>query len=604
MWITTKHPLYFETLDFKIVYGAGIFMQAGLNKTVNTLNNFELERLLKKGFVLSNKEVASVISLAKDGETVIDKITALLKKDIEKYLFIMDMASVSMRSAGLSEQEKQSIDIFAELLRIEPEQKKILLEFVTHAFSLDEKICVALFEKMKEAKMNLTMLELKYYMPELDYVTILDDITIAEGESINLVDRCEIRGVVTIPKSTTLHITNANLKLYGKIVVDGGTLLISESQIVNHLFDAEEMIYVKSYSKVVILDSKINCKSRGGFLNQQNGTLEICQCKIRHTTKNSAVKFWGNEITVTNTIFHHCFVAGNGAALLINNGVGEINGCTFDDCEAKNGGAIYTSDRMQINGCQFKGCKVVGYGSAVYFQGEIKSSVMDCECNQCYPEHEEIMQYLGGNKDFNITGDYQIRFSTILDRSLVVSQTGSLTFNKVTVYINKNIVCNGKLHMKQSKLIAGPEMLNRDLIVIKHARECMVNNCEFDGRLSAGIFHATGTRLNISNSLFINIAKGRAIFDALEPTITNCIFSYCLGGALYTCAGKISGCSFINCRAKSGAGILMYGSRGEIKTSNFVRCVSDYSGGAIDISGGHQILSCEYSECKPTNISQ
>lgn len=603
MWITSKHPLYFETPELKITYSAGVFLQAGLNKTVNVLNNFELERLLKKGFVLSNKEIANVISLAKDGDRIIDEITTLLTKPLEKYLFLMDMASVSMRSAGLSVEEAQSIDIFAQLLQIDSVQVKLLLQFVTHSFRLEEKQCIQVFEEMKINNMPITMLELKYYMPELDYYTVLENYRIEEGKSVHLVDRCELRGIITVLKSSTLYITNANVKLYGKIIVDGGSLIVNDSVIVNKLDTMEELVLVKNYSTIIVQNSKINCKNKGGFINQQNGILEIKKSKIRYTTKNSAIKFWGTNINIEQTSFHHCFVPGNGSALLIENGEGEIKDCIFDECEAKNGGAIYTTDQLKITGCHFKCCKVVGYGAAVYYQGEVKSKITGCEYTQCYPEREEIIQYIGGNKEWEISDEYNIRYSTILDRVLSISSTGTLNIMKAVIYFNKGIVCKGKLNMKHAKMIANPEMENRDLIVMNQARECKIDKCKFDGRLSAGIINAAGTKLTVTNSVFINIAKGRAIYDPFEPTIVDCIFSYCQGGAIYTLAGKISRCTFVNCRAKSGAGVLMYGNRGEINDCNFVRCVSDYSGGAIDFTGGNQIMNCTYEECKPDNVS-
>ena len=48
----------------------------------------------------------------------------------------------------------------------------------------------------------------------------------------------------------------------------------------------------------------------------------------------------------------------------------------------------------------------------------------------------------------------------------------------------------------------------------------------------------------------------------------------------------------------------MYGSRGEVENSTFVRCISDYSGGGIDMSGSYHVINCHFEECKPNNISK
>ena len=138
MWVTPKHPLYFQSIEYKIIYGAGVFMHAGLNKSVNTLNNFELERLLSKGFGFTEKEKAIVVRMARDEKKIVDAMIRILKTPIEKELFLMDLISVSMGGDILSDEEKQSIFLFSELLSIDKEKVKLLEQFVVSAFLRDK----------------------------------------------------------------------------------------------------------------------------------------------------------------------------------------------------------------------------------------------------------------------------------------------------------------------------------------------------------------------------------------------------------------------------------------------------------------------------------
>jgi len=227
---------------------------------------------------------------------------------------------------------------------------------------------------------------------------------------------------------------------------------------------------------------------------------------------------------------------------------------------------------------------------------------MDCQYIECYPQGEEIIQYLHGHDEKVIDKDYRISIASIIDIPIRVSELGILSFNHVVVYLRQQVQSRGIIEIKGSRILADG-LKQRDMFDISRSRGCVIDHSEIDGRATNAGFRATGSRMIVIHAIFRNIKNGRAIYDAMEPKITNTIFTYCQDGAIYSCAGVIAKCLFINCRQKSGAGIIMYGSRGEIKECRFVRCISEYSGGAIDKSGGHRIENCEFTECKPNNIA-
>ena len=107
----------------------------------------------------------------------------------------------------------------------------------------------------------------------------------------------------------------------------------------------------------------------------------------------------------------------------------------------------------------------------------------------------------------------------------------------------------------------------------------------------------------ISNSLFRNMSDGRAIYDAFSPDIRETIFNYCEKGAVFCQNGEIKRCVFVNCRAKNGAGVSMYGTRGVIEQCSFRRCIADHTGGAVDRMLGQRVIKCTCEDCKPNDIS-
>lgn len=599
-WITPKHPLFFENLEFKIIYCAGIFAHAGLNKTISTLNNFELGRIMMKGLGLTSKDAAGVIKLAKEGNRIVDDLIEILDTTVKRYLFILDMMNVSMRDASISEEELQSINIFTELLKISGKEAKLLYEFISNAYQSDTDKCLKIFDRMLQSKMPITMSELKFYIPEIEYVTSIYNKIIKPDEVLRLVDNCKLLETIIVPNGATLIIDNATIQMYGNILIDGGNLIIKDSILENYIDRSNTLIQVKNFSNVEIYNTNINCRSYGGAISQENGNLLVEKCNIYNTTSFSGIQFWGNQITITDTIFKGCCSINNGGAIHIQNGRGMIKSCKFEDCEAKNGGAIYSSNEIMIIACRFKYCKVTEYGSAILYKGEVKSNVSDCDYYDCYPEGEELIQYVDGLTEKTITKEYTIKTSTVLDMPIKIKALGILNIYGCTIYMKQNIICEGLLNIKHSKLIA-LNTKSEYLFILDRSRNCIIENSEFDGNNETGILWTRGTKINIHNTLFRNSVKGRAIYDSYEPEISLCTFSNCMNGAISTYAGRIKNCRFINCRDKSGAGILIYGKRGEILNCHFIRCISEYSGGGIDKSGYHKVVDCKFEECYPNN---
>lgn len=601
-FLSPRHPLFVEDMEQKTAYCAGVFAHAGLNKINSTLNNYELERLMVKGLGLEPKQIAKVIRLATDGTRLTDSLLWNMNDSLKKYLFLMDLIHVSLRKTPLSEEELESIERYRVLFKVPKDILKLLWQFVQATYESDMEQCIRLFASMRKINLPITMTELKYYMPDMEYITEIENKSVLPGKETRIVDACIVKDKLIVPKEGTLVLDHAVIYLHGTIIVDGGTLVIRDTTIINKSDGGNALIEVKSYSEVKITNSIMDCRYIGSAINQKNGNLTIVDSKIYHTTRSSAIKFWGNQIEVNNCSFHKCYTVEDGAAIQIQQGHGSITNSTFKKCEAINGGAVYVGADIMITCCSFKHCYALEHGGAIFYNNEVKSNVMDCQYIECYPQGEEIIQYIHGHGEKVIDKEYTVHIASIIEIPIRVTELGILSFNNVVVYLREQVQSKGILKFKGSKIIADG-LKQRDMFDISRSRGCVIDRSEFDGRTVNAGFRATGSRMLVVHSIFRNIKNGRAIYDAMEPKITGTIFTYCQDGAIYSCSGIITNCKFINCRQKSGAGIIMYGSRGEIKECRFVRCVSEYSGGAIDKSGGHRIEKCEFKDCKPNNIA-
>ncbi|WP_205839228.1 right-handed parallel beta-helix repeat-containing protein [Velocimicrobium porci] len=601
MWTTPKHPIYFQSIEFKIIYAAGVFIHAGLHKKVNTLNNFELERLLTKGLDFNQKEKAQVIRVARNEQKAIDAVIRLLTTPVMKELFLMDLISVSMGSDMMSNEEKESIGLFAELFHISHKQVKLLEQFAVAAFLHDKNRAKKIMNEMPKNGISCTIAELKYYISDVDYVTKIDHTVFTKSSMVKLYDQCEIKDDIIVGNGQTLIISNAVVAMYGSIILDGGIVQIRNSQLRKRNFSCQPLIQSKSYSQLDIVDGNFWCKGCCSAVVMEHGQLFFKDSNIRETL-GSAVIFRGDKFKIENVYFEHCLSNQNGGAVCIENETGQIKGCSFYDCQGKLGGAIYTKNGIEILDCIFNFCKALEYGGVIFYEGEIEEKIRNCYYTHCYPRGEEIIQHIIGKSEKIIDKEYNIIWNTLLEQTVFVSEKGTLRMDGAFVYLMCPIVCRGTLEIRHSK-VKGLQINGRDMFLLEWARGATIEYSEFDGNLQYGIFRASGTRLKMESCIIRNTAGGRGVFDAYTSIIENCIFSFCQKGGIYCQGGKIRNCQFINCRGKSGAGIIVYGGNGQIENCMFVRCISTYSGGGIDSTGRCIIKDCTFEECKPDNMT-
>lgn len=604
IWMTPKHPLYGKSKEYRIMYGAAVFMQAELNCLASPLNNFELERLLRAGFQLESEDMAKVLRFSKEKDTVIEYLLSHFQTEREKYLMLLDMINVSLKDFDIPDREKEAVTVFARILKITDEKVMLLTEFAINAAVENVSECREILHRMHLVDMELSPVDMKYYIMQLwETADCTQEMLIHERE-VRIVDRCQIKEDLILSKGMRLIFDHAEVRVHGNILLDGGELVIDNSKIIRKSDSHRACINIKSvHSCVLIENSEIDCRNFGMLVRAEAGKLIINKSFIYQTTRGAAIRFWGNSIEVTDTMFSDCYSPEDGGAIMIRTPQGVIKGCRFYQCEAKRGGAIFAVEGNVITHCEFDKCCVAEYGAAIFYHGFVRANVHHLKYHMCCPEGAETVQYLAKMGTFQVTGDYRIMVSTIVDCPVIVEASGNLVVEDAKLYLNYPIRCRGSLQMNNVKLLAN-YLEKSDMLILEHSKKCVITQCEFNGMGRASGIYATGCRISISKTIFRNTyEKGRAIYDPYAPEITECIFNFCLDGGIYSQDGNIKNCTFVNCRSKSGAGVLMYGKRGNIEGCIFKRCVADYNGGAIDRNVGQKVMNCQFADCKPNNVS-
>ena len=603
LWMTPKHPLYTKPSRYKILYGAVVFMQAELSDKVGPLDNFELERLLLSGFRLETGDMSKVIQSSKEKSVVIDQMLEEFTSDREKYLLMLDIINVSMYDLQVQEKEKESIQLFARMFGITQDALSLLWEFAQSAQEENGAKCREIIHRMHIQDMDLSIVDMKYYIMQLWETMVCTQEMLDKDMDVRIVERCLIKEDLVLSEGMRLVFDHAEVRVQGNILLNGGELVIEESKVIRKGDSHRACVNMKAVSsRITVINSEVDCRNLGMFIRAEAGELEVKKSLIYQTTRGAAIRFWGNSVKVEDTDFYECYSPEDGGALMIRTPNGIIKGCRFRRCEAKRGGAVFGIEGNQITNCRFDECCVAEYGAAVFYHGLVRANVHHLQYKNCCPEGVETVQYLSKMGTFQITGQYQVQVSTIIDCPVPVEAEGSLIIENANVYLNYPIRCRGSLQMKNVRVISS-HIEEGDMIILEHSRNCRIHHSEFNGMGRSGGLSASGSRITVTKSLFKNISGGRAIYDAYSPDIRECIFNFCQEGAIYSQNGDIKRCVFVNCRGKSGAGVLMYGSKGTIEQCNFRRCISDFSGGAIDRALGQQVIKCVYEDCKPDNVS-
>ena len=603
IFLTPEHPFCSYSTEFKVMYTSAVTMQAKLNRNIKPLNNFELERLMKYGLKMNAGDIAWALRNLNEHETVVEYILDNLKTGEEKIIFLMDLVNVAMADNFISPEENEFALKFALKLGISENIYELVKKYIVCAFEDNVKECFELAKIIKNLYPKIELIDLKYFALQIYESVECTQREINEKKEVRITDRCQIYDDIVLARGTKLVFDHALVRIYGNILLDGGTLEIINSKFIRKSDSHRACINVKDdYSRVIVEKCEADCRNYGMFIRAEAGEVSVKDSNIYNTTRGAAIRFWGKRLDIERCSFSRCYSPEDGGAVMARGGDGSIRDCRFTDCEARRGGAVFATDSIKLNKCHFTNCNVAEYGAAVFYSGIATEENSGFEYVACHPTGAEFVQVISRRGELKVSDEMFLNKSTIIDCPVYVETKGALNILNASLYLNYPIRCAGSIKMKNARIICN-YLQKSDMLYLENAKQCEILNSEFDGALKTGGINVKGTKIILKNSMFRNMNGGRAVFNAYRPQIKECIFNFCQDGAIYTQGGEIEKCVFVNCRGKSGAGVLMYGRSGLVRRCNFKRCIAESGGGAVDRQVGQNIEKCLFEDCRPQNIS-
>lgn len=595
--LSPKHAFLTRPLAFRRWYAAAILLQTQLSEEISPMDNFELLRLFTFGLHLQKEDVKQVIVLAAQREEVLNHILELLTTPLEQLLFLMDLFTMSYTGVQFGEKEVQAVEIYAELFHIPSVQVTLLRQLIKAAMDGDCDTCMKLYANMKQLKMDLTVEHIRYYIPQLSYVAVIENDFFSPGKEVELTGQCEIRNPLTIPKGCHVTIRDARILWGAPLLFEGDSLTLSDCEIECNAVIKSPLLTITSEAQVRLDHVKAYCHNYCGVLWQEKGKLTVEACEYYETNRENAIYFRGKAAVIQNSQFEDCYTAEDGAAIRLLAEEGQIADCRFLRCMGKRGGAVFTMSPVTVSKCVFEHCHAMELANSLYYVGlaeryiKLPYTVKD----QIVPK-EEIVQEIWETEDLASLGE--IHYSIYFAKGASFSRHQPISAQHVTFYLGETLHSTGEVRLGDVTVIPYG-FKGKDLWDISNGSLFYAEHCEFEGGEEHGIFYATGTGLTLIDCLIHDTGGGRAVYNSLDLSCERTIFSNCMGGAVYGSRARIKDCTFLNCREDKGAGIYLAGNKGYIKNCVFDRCIASFSDGGISTFGNYQVYDCHFIECEP-----
>lgn len=599
--LAPKHEFYNEPLSFRRQYAAAILLQTQLSDEISPMDNFELLRLFTAALNLKKEDVKAVIRLASKKEEVLEHILSILDDRGKQTIFLMDLCTMSYTGKEYGEKEEEAIDIYGDLFHFPKVELRLLKELMQAALNNNSQECMNLYANAMQVRMAFTLENLRYYIPELSYTTVLDVNAFSSGKTTVINGQNEVREPLVLPRDCTMVVRNAKLSFSAPIVMDGGRLELIDSELCYLKGDFEHFINIKHGGSVVVKRCQFYGHNYSGVLRQEGGKLEISDSSFYESNGKSAIVFLGKECKITHSLFQNCFTREQGAALFASAERGEISDCSFHRCFAKTGGALHLTAPIELYHCSFSGCHAKGFGNSVYYIGVAQNRLHNMVFEHARDEREEVIQEL---REEHVSAlDGKIELSTYFVAPCHFGRAKPLYVHNALLLLSGVMRLEGGGYFEH--VVVKPHHFSgKDMINISNGSSVEVIDTEFDGGEAFGIFYATGTKLVLTGCMFKNTANGRAVYNSVDLLCEDTVFSNCLDGAIYGSRAIVKNSTFVNCRSDTGAGVYLAGNKGYIKNCVFDRCIAVKNGGGISYFGNYQIQQCQFSECRPDEIGK
>ena len=358
-----------------------------------------------------------------------------------------------------------------------------------------------------------------------------------------------------------------------------GIEIISDNMVIdgqNHVIDANNISGIfHILAKNVTLKNIIFVNS-GSYSLNSTGDIVFNGGALHFNASASDAK-------VLNCTFKDC-IAWNGSAIYADSTDGLIDQCKFYNCtSALAGGAVYLNGkRNRISNSTFTNCSSTISGGAVYWNG-INGVMDNSTFNDCYVKNQDVD--LEGGAIYWNAANGTVNKCNFTDCFVNKTTSNNNIYGGAIYWNGEDGTVDNSTFVHCYFDTEGVNYL-RGLCIYWTGKNGVVNNTLFENCTAAT---TTNNRPYLGSAVYWNATEG--IIDNSTFRHMNSMY----GGAILinkeSANGTVKNSTFYNCTSFFGGAIYSSGEKTNITGSTFINCISNQDGGAVYSSGDNVIIS-------------
>lgn len=389
------HPYTYSDSTFKYLYCFGIgVMTLGHMKAISEMEDrfMTFLEMIKLNPTDRNR---IIIDINNNFDYKITEVFKILDTKEKQYTFLSDLLKLSNGTLWSQSYCEEVINSYISVFGLDTLERNFINDFILLSRRKQTGEAIQRYRDFNQAGYEISYMLLKYMSGDLLIEETFTDLVIEHGETIVLDKPTLLNGTILVRNGSSLMIENAQVKINGTIIIDGGRIRMRHTNLFVTGTTDKSVIKVVESTQVLIEDSIIDCNFKGGFIQQAKGCLRIDNSRIMHTKNERAIVITGNYLILNGTNIEDAL---DGGLSIQNDTTSTIDDCNFYHCEAEHGAAIYSNAvyDTKISNSSFRNCVAKYLGGSVYFlTKKYGQELYGCHFVKCLP------------KDSNVFNDYQ-----------------------------------------------------------------------------------------------------------------------------------------------------------------------------------------------------
>lgn len=399
---TYKHPYVNAEASFRYLYCFGLGVMAmGNMRAIAELQNY-YNRIIDEIPLSENQKEQIIVDINNHLEVRLTEVIQRVQRKEERYCFILDLYRLYNLSLWSQDYCRQILENYLQIFHFSEEEKAFFQDFNEAARQNNNDAAKELYQNFLRKGYVISYPALVHFFPNFSIESSYGSVTVAAGETLRIDRPTYIKGDVTVERGGSLLLYGTDLRMQGRIQVNGGRLRMRDAVV--HMEGCSGNYWLQLYDTAVVQIemSEIDLGLQCGFLSQNSGRLIMSTTRVLHAAKGRMVSFSGFSAKLSDCHFRHgragLLTVGDAARL-------RAEDCVFVDGEADYGGAVYSDSigNVTFERCKFERCKAKYLGAAIYFKYQkFGQLVKNCACNGCTPQEDMIFHVYSDDFEMQI----------------------------------------------------------------------------------------------------------------------------------------------------------------------------------------------------------